>query len=97
MMTKILLIYQDCPLCGARKEWGDKQLQIADTHGLEIVKTPFYKTGSKDLIMKALENGIKKMPFFTDGEKFSYDLSDFVEKPKKKRTRRKNGATKSDK
>lgn len=84
---RILLVYQDCPMCGARESWGKEQTKIANTHGLEIVKTPFYKTGVKGLVMDALEHGIKTMPFFADGKKFSYHIKDFVEKPKTKRRR----------
>lgn len=84
---QIMLIYQDCPMCGAREGWGKAQTKIADTYGFEIVKTPFYKTGVKGLIMSALEHGIGRMPFFTDGEKFSYNLEDFIEKPKTKQKR----------
>lgn len=84
---QIMLIYQDCPMCGARRGWGETQTKIANTYGFEIVNTPFYKTGVKGLIMNALEHGIGRMPFFTDGKKFSYSLEDFVEKPKTKRKR----------
>lgn len=82
-----MLIYQDCPMCGARKGWGEAQTKIADDHGFEIVPTPFYKTGTPGLIMSAVSHGIKQMPFFTDGKKFSYSLEDFIEKPKSKRKR----------
>ena len=79
-----MLVYQDCPMCGSRKNWGEKQTKIADDHGFEIVNTPFYKTGVDGLIKRATEFGIGRLPFFTDGQKFSYSLEDFVEKPMKK-------------
>lgn len=85
---QIMLIYQDCPMCGSRQAWGETQTKIANDHGFEIIKTPFYRTGVKDLIMDALQHGIKKMPFFTDGKKFSYSLEDFVKKPDTKRNTR---------
>lgn len=96
MSKKIMLIYQDCPMCGSRSNWGKKQTEIADTHGLEIVKTPFYKTGVKGLISKAVESGMGRLPFFTDGERFSYSIEDFVEKPKPKRkaTKKRKTSTK---
>lgn len=87
MSKQIMLIYQDCPMCGARKDWGEAQTKIANNYGLEIVNTPFYKTGVPGLIKRAVEHGMKQMPFFTDGKKFSYSLEDFVDKPKPRRKR----------
>lgn len=81
MRKTVYLVYQDCAVCGARKEWGEAQLKLADKLKFNIVKKPFYHKDSKELIRKAVfEKGIGSMPFFTDGEKFSYDLSDFVDK-----------------
>lgn len=107
MAKKVWLIYQDCPMCGARKEWGLKQTYLASAHNIEIVPKPFHATGSKDLIMRAIQSGIGKMPFFTDGDKYAYGIdafietpaeSEVVEKPKKTVKRRKalkNGANKT--
>lgn len=103
MSKKIMLVYQDCPMCGAREGWGEEQTKLADNYGLEIINTPFYKAGVKDLIWKACKAGMT-LPFFTDGEKFSKNLRDFkepdflpedvVEKPKTKKRSKKHGAKK---
>lgn len=99
MSKKIMLVYQDCPLCGAREGWGEEQTKIADDFGFEIVNTPHSQTGVKDLIWNACKAGMT-LPFFTDGKKFSKNLRDFKEpdylpeeKPKAKK-RSKNGARK---
>lgn len=100
MPKKIMLVYQDCPMCGARKEWGDKQLEVAKNCDIEVIPTPFYRTGVKGLIWKACKAGMT-LPFFTDGKTFSKYIRDFkepdylpeTEKPKKKRSK-KNGAAK---
>lgn len=84
---QIWLIYQDCALCGSRKEWGDKQLELANTHGLEIVKVGFTKPGASKIIRAIVEGEIKRasknamavMPYFCDGKKFSQYLEDFVD------------------
>lgn len=81
MAKKVWLIYQDCPMCGARKEWGLKQTYLAGSHNIEIVPKPFHATGSKDLIMRAIQSGIGKMPFFTDGDKYAYGIDAFIETP----------------
>ena len=91
-MKRIYLIYQDCPLCGARKEWGEEQLKIANTNGFEIVKMSFVSPLADEYIKTAVyKKHIGKLPFFTDGEKYSRDLADFVEKEDKptKNTRKK--------
>lgn len=105
MPKQIMLVYQDCPMCGAREAWGEEQTKVAKAHGIEIVKTPFYQTGVKGLIWKACKAGMT-LPFFTDGKHFSKDIIDFkepdyiedkmaeVEKPKTKKRSKKNGAKK---
>lgn len=102
MPKPIMLVYQDCPMCGALKEWGDKQLEMAKESDLEIIPTPFYQTGVKGLIWKACKAGMT-LPFFTDGKRFSKYVRDFkepdylpeeTEKPKTKKRSKKNGANK---
>lgn len=95
MAKTIYLLYQDCPMCGQRKNWGERQLEIADTLGFDIVKVSFASANGRKLIGKAFNTGqLKALPLFTDGEKFSKDLHDFIysveKKPKtmKKTTRR---------
>lgn len=93
-MKKVKLVYQDKPLCGARKEWGLKQKDLAGRNGIEIVPIPL--GAEKGLAMKAIEAGIKKLPFFTDGDKYAYGIDAFIETPEieveekpKRKTRRK--------
>lgn len=88
MAKQVMLVYQDCPMCGARKGWGEEQTKIANTHGIEIIKFPFFKSGAKEWIWDAAKSGVT-LPFFTDGKKFSKKLEDFIEKPKRTRRIRK--------
>lgn len=81
-MKELLLIYQDCPLCGARKGWGEEQTKLADTHGFTIRKVSFVAKEAKGLPSKALEAGIDSLPFFTDGKKFAKSVEEFVGKKK---------------
>lgn len=81
-MAKVVkLIYQDCPACGARKEWGLKQEYLAGAHNIIIEPTPFWAVQDKDLLMRAIQNGIKGYPFFTDGDKFAMGIDSFIETP----------------
>lgn len=99
-MPKIKLVYQDCPMCGSREEWGERQVELAGAAGLEIEKISFASPEGSHLCKEAIFAGIKKLPFFTDGLTFRESIDDFAgaameakkpeEKPaKKKRTTRK--------
>lgn len=79
MSKEVLLIFQDCPFCGEREEWGRKSMKIAQENGIILKETSFKLPGAKGLIQNAISRGVDHMPFFTDGEKFSYNLQDFVE------------------
>lgn len=81
MGKEIVCVYQDCILCGDR---GKKLKKIAIDANLNVRKVSFASEEGKNLIHDAVFNhGIGSMPFFTDGEKFSYNLEDFVGKCEK--------------
>lgn len=82
---KIMLVYQDCPLCGVHKAWGEAQIKKANTKGYNVEKVPFFKSGAKEWIFEALKSGVS-LPFFTDGEKFSKNVDDIVKKTRAKKT-----------
>lgn len=90
----IKLVYQDCPMCGARKEWGEKQIAKANTAGLEVEKISFASPEGSHLCKEALFAGITRLPFFTNGLVFSESIDRFMEdaeptkKPKKTTKRR---------
>lgn len=77
MAKEIICVYQDCVLCGDR---GKKLKKLIFEKNLNVRKVSFASDEGRELIYKGLmEQGIGSMPFFTDGEKFSYHLDDFVE------------------
>lgn len=91
MSKSLLMVYQDCPLCGDR---GRVVAQKIATHGLNVRKVSFASDEGAHLIRLAItEHGIKKMPFFTDGVKFSESLDGFLteQKPNKKTKKTKGG------
>ena len=91
-MTKIKLVYQDCALCGSRKEWGEKQLAKANTAGIEVELVSFASPEGSHLCKEAVLAGIGRLPFFTNGLTFRPTIDDFAEaakKPAKKTTKRK--------
>lgn len=85
-MAKIKLVYQDCPMCGSRKEWGEKQIAKANTAGVEVEKISFASPEGSHLCKEALLAGVTRLPFFTNGLIFRESIEDFVsttEEPKK--------------
>lgn len=95
----IKLVYQDCPLCGSRKNWGEKQIEKANTAGLQVEKISFASPEGSHLCKEALFAGVTRLPFFTNGLIFRETIDDFIqkaEKPKKttkrKTTRKKKEA-----
>lgn len=87
-MSNIICVYQDCPMCGDR---GKKLKDYVESNQIELRKVSFASAEGQELIARGVyEHKIRKMPFFTDGIKFSESLSDFVpapvEKPKKTKT-----------
>lgn len=82
MSKEVLLVFQDCPYCAPREEWGKAQMEIARTHGIKVREVHFTVIGVKGLIQKAKSSGVDALPFFTDGKRFSYNLKDFVSSKK---------------
>lgn len=75
---EIICVYQDCPLCGDR---GRKVKKLIFEKGLNIRKVSFASDEGRRLISTAVfDCGIGTLPFYTDGIRFSTDLSDFVVK-----------------
>ena len=76
--NEIICVFQDCPLCGDR---GKLLKKIIETEGLKVRKVSFACEEGRELIHEAVMNhGIGRLPFFTDGKKFSNNILDLVEK-----------------
>lgn len=74
---QITVVYQDCPLCGDR---GKAVREIVATNGVRLHKVSFASDEGRHLINIAVfQKGIKSMPFYTDGKKFTYEIKDLLE------------------
>lgn len=79
---EIIVIYQDCVLCGDR---GEKKRLHLLKKGLNIRKVSVFSSEGSKLAHEAVFNHqIRSLPVYTDGEKFSYHAETFLEKPAKK-------------
>lgn len=78
----IFLVYQDCYKCEWRKAWFEDQQDFATKNHIIIEPLSYLKAEGKELIFAAKEAGYPSMPFFTDGEEFSYSVRNFVKRKK---------------
>lgn len=92
MSKEIIMVYQDCVLCGDR---GKKLKQFIADKGLEVRKVSFASPEGEELCHQAVfEHGIGKMPFFTDGKKFSSDIKEILKRTPAKKSEKKKKTTK---
>lgn len=90
----LTIVYQDCPLCGARKKWGERTIAKAKKAGIPCTAISFASPEGSRLCKEAIYAGVTRLPFITDGNKFSENVEDFTEtkakpaKSPKKRTRK---------
>lgn len=82
MSKEIIIVYQDCFMCGSRENWSAKAKHVADEAekaGIPYRKLSFATMEGQDHCAKAVENGIKTMPFFTDGKIYAQDYETLLE------------------
>ena len=79
MPKEIMIVYQDCPTCGARKAWGEETIKAALNAKAFVRKVSFVTREGEQLIAKAVENGITRLPFVTDGKTYAYDVKSLLE------------------
>lgn len=79
-MKEIIAVYQDCVLCGDR---GRKKAAFIAKRGIKLRKVSAFSDEGEKLVHEAVfEHKIKGLPFYTDGEKFSYHIESFFESKK---------------
>lgn len=79
MTKEIVAVYQDCFLCGSTGEEGQKLLAEIAKKGISFRKVSFATSEGNEHCAKALEKGIQKMPFFTDGTTYTSDIKDLIQ------------------
>lgn len=93
MTKEIMIVYQDCPTCGARKAWGEETIKTALNAKAFVRKVSFVTREGEQLIAKAVEKGITRLPFVTDGTTFAYDVKSVLEAELKPQTSEKKPKT----
>lgn len=78
-MKEIVIVYQDCFLCGASKKWGDATIEHLTKTGIPYRKLSFASQEGQAHALKAIEAGIASYPFVTDGTHYAKDVKSLTE------------------
>lgn len=77
-MKEVLIVYQDCFVCGANKNWGERTIKHLTDKGIPFRKVSFASMEGQSHALKAIEAGIKSYPFVTDGEKYTKNIEELT-------------------
>lgn len=94
MTREIVVVYQDCALCGAK---GRQKIADLAGQGIMVRKVSFITEEGRELCAKAVEKGIGSMPFYVDGNDFATNIEAFLlQKPAEtvKKTQKLTSSTK---
>lgn len=94
MNNEIIIVYQDCFTCGAKKNWGEQTLRKIATAGAAYRKVSFASIEGQSHCMNAIRNGITTFPFVTDGKTYAKDVESVLQAQSKRQTARKTRKTK---
>lgn len=91
---EVVMVYQDCPLCGDRGKRIKEVLK--KSRGIRFKKVSFATTEGREYCAQSIEKGIKRMPFFVDGDRYCQTLEEVLgageKKAEKKTEKRKRKA-----
>lgn len=82
MSKEILVIYQDCFMCGAPENWSELAKQTfaeCEKAGIKPRKVSCFSQEGQSHALAAIQAGVKSTPFFTDGEKYASNIKDLIE------------------
>lgn len=77
MTKEIIVVFQDCALCGAR---GKQKIADLAAKGVTIRKVSFISDEGRELCAEAVKKGIGVMPFYVDGDDFATNIEALITK-----------------
>lgn len=89
-MSEILIIYQDCPMCGSRKAWGEKTIEAINKAGKSVRKVSCFSMEGQSHALNAIAQGITTFPFVTDGKTYAKDVESVLEAKSEAHTSKKS-------
>ena len=99
MLREVIAVFQDCVMCGDK---GRKKALELTKSGVFIRKVSFASPEGKELCRQAVfDHGIRTMPFYVEGDKFTDSLDELVgnieEKPAKTKKKKSKVSNKNKK
>ena len=94
-MHEVIIVYQDCPTCGARKAWGERTIKAITESGLPYRKVSFASIEGQAHAAAAIAQGVVKYPFVTDGTRYAQNVEDLFAKPQKAKRKTKRSTKKA--
>ena len=98
MSKEIIIVYQDCFTCGAKKNWGERTINSIVKAGVPYRKVSFASVEGQSHCMNAIAQGIVTFPFVTDGKTYATSIENLLQAESKlqttKKTTRKTKKTK---
>lgn len=94
-MHEVVIVYQDCPTCGARKAWGERTIKAITESGLPYRKVSFASIEGQAHAAAAIAQGVVKYPFVTDGTRYAQNVEGLFAKPQKAKRKTKKSTKKA--
>ena len=89
---EIIVVYQDCFMCGAPENWSELAKQTfaeCKKHGINPRKVSCFSQEGGRHAMAAIQAGVKTTPFFTDGKIYAQTIKDLIEAESEAQTAKK--------
>lgn len=89
---EIIVVYQDCFMCGAPENWSELAKETFETckkHGINPRKVSCFSQEGQSHAMAAINAGVKTTPFFTDGKTYTSNVKDLIEAESEAQTAKK--------
>lgn len=90
---EIIVVYQDCFMCGAPENWSELAKETfaeCKKHGITPRKVSAFSQEGGSHAMAAIQAGVKTTPFFTDGKIYAQTIKDLIEAESQPQTAKKN-------
>lgn len=81
-MKEVIIVYQDCFMCGSHEKWGEKTIAEIEKAGVAYRKLSFACQEGQEHCEKAIAHGITSFPFVTDGERYAKTVDELFAKPR---------------
>lgn len=89
---EIIVVYQDCFMCGAPENWSELAKETfaeCKKHGINPRKVSCFSQEGQSHALAAIQAGVTSTPFFTDGKIYASSVKDLLEAESEAQTAKK--------